>query len=295
MHLVFPKIRMSRQVLPTNVVPIHYDLKITPGLNNDFKFTGSVKILLQVVEPTSTIVCNARDLIIESAMVGTEQGVVVVDELNHTVKFEFKIEIPVSKIVLELKFQGRHNDSMVGFYRSGYKDALGAEKFMLVTQFEAVDCRRCFPSWDEPSLKATFAISLLVPKHITALSNMNIETETSIIVDGQELKQVQFATSPKMSTYLVAMAVGEFDFVEKIAYPKLPLDAKPIVCRTYTLPGQSHLGQFANDTCVSTLEFFSEYFDLAYPLPKMDMIAVPDFAAGAMVILLLIFRRIGGW
>jgi aminopeptidase 2 len=108
---------------------------------------------------------------------------------------------------------------------------------------------------------------------LTALSNMNIIEEGEVLLKGKKLQSVRFATTPIMSTYLLAFAVGEFDYLEEIARPKHPHDAKPIVCRTYTLKGQSDLGKYALETCVKTLEFFSEYFDISYPLPKMDMIA----------------------
>ena len=111
---------------------------------------------------------------------------------------------------------------------------------------------------------------------------MNVVKEEPIDINGKTLKSVQFARTPVMSTYLVAFAVGEYDFVEAVANPTKPAGSKPITCRVYTLKGQSGLGKFALDCCVKTLEFFSEYFDIAYPLPKMDMLAVPDFGAGAM-------------
>ena len=113
---------------------------------------------------------------------------------------------------------------------------------------------------------------------MTALSNMNvIETTTQ-----DNLKVVKFATTPIMSTYLVAFAVGDFDFVEAVAKPRSPPSVKPITVRVYTNKGESHQGLFALDCGVKTLEYFSEYFDYSYPLPKMDMLAVPDFSAGAM-------------
>lgn len=98
---------------------------------------------------------------------------------------------------------------------------------------------------------------------------------------SDSLKSVSFATTPIMSTYLLAMCVGEFEYLEETAKPTVPSDAKPIVCRTYTLPGQKEMGRFGLGVCVKTLEFFSKYFDVSYPLPKMDMIAIPDFGAGA--------------
>ena len=153
---------------------------------------------------------------------------------------------------------------------------------MVVTQFEATDARRCFPCFDEPNLKATFDIVINVDPSLDALSNMPIISESNVDIGGMKKKQFVFDTTPIMSTYLLAMAVGEFDFLHSKAVPKLPVGAKPIDVRVYTLRGQSEQGKFGLDVAVRTLEFFSAYFDVAYPLPKMDLIAIPDFAAGAM-------------
>jgi aminopeptidase 2 len=169
---------------------------------------------------------------------------------------------------------------MAGFYRSGYKDSSGNETHMLVTQFEATQCRRAFPCWDEPNLKATFDVTLIIPRHLTALSNMSMVEESLVEYKGAPLKSVKFASSPVMSTYLLAFAVGDFEFVEAWSNPSSPADAKPILCRVYTSPGQKETGRFALDVCVKILAFFSEYFGVAYPLPKMDQLAVPDFDAG---------------
>ncbi len=127
---------------------------------------------------------------------------------------------------------------------------------MVVTQFEACDCRRAFPCWDEPALKATFDIQLRVQPHLTALSNMNVIEESS----SNGLQVFKYATTPIMSTYLVAFAVGEFDYVETTSTPKTPADAKPIKVRVYTNKGESEQGNFALNVAARTLEFFSEYF-----------------------------------
>ena len=272
-----------RQILPQKVKPKHYKLEITPNFDS-FRFGGNLIVDLEIIQDTSVIVCNSRDLEISSCFIKDNNGScigttsIMYDTEKHTVSLHFPMELRISNTLqqLHLEFTGVHNDNMVGFYRSGYKlRGSDEQKYMLVTQFEAVDCRRCFPCWDEPALKATFSITMKVPANLTALSNMNVVEETVI----DELKIVKFATTPIMSTYLVAMAVGDFEYIEQIANPS---NGSPIVCRTYTLPGSTHLGHFANETAVKVLEFFSSYFNIAYPLPKLDMLAVGDFAAGAM-------------
>jgi aminopeptidase 2 len=176
-----------------------------------------------------------------------------------------------------MEFKGIHNDQMAGFYRSGYV-INRVKKYMAVTQCCATDCRRCFPCWDEPALKATFEITLEIPKDRIGLSNMNFVTEK----DLGATKLIQFAMTPIMSTYLLCIVVGEFDYLEAIATPKSPANAKPVQCRVYTLPGQQELGRYALGISTRTLEYFSQYFDIAYPLPKLDMVAIPDFGVGAM-------------
>jgi aminopeptidase N len=125
-------------------------------------------------------------------------------------------------------------------------------------------------------------VTLCIDPALVALSNMPVIEETISTINSKPLKTVKFAQTPIMSPYLFAVAVGDFEYVEGISKPKKPEGATAISCRTYTLKGQSHLGKFSVEVATKTLEFFSEFFGVAYPLPKMDMIAIPDFGAGAM-------------
>jgi aminopeptidase 2 len=139
---------IARQVLPANVKPSNYKLSITPGLET-LRFDGIVKVDLKVIESTATIICNQNELEIYSAKVGTLNAVVSLDQENELATFTFDSEFKAgTDIVLEIVFRGVHNDKMAGFYKSYYTLA-GVKKNMVVTQFEATDCRRCFPSWDE--------------------------------------------------------------------------------------------------------------------------------------------------
>lgn len=178
-------------------------------------------------------------------------------------------------VTLRLTFTGELNDKLAGFYRSAYPapDGSGETRHLAVTQFEPTDARRCFPCWDEPALKATFGMTLTVPEDRVALSNM---PEKTVVGDAAaKTKTVTFETTPVMSTYLLAFCVGEFDCIE---------DTTPegVTVRCWTPVGKKEQGRFALDTAVGSLSFFGDYFDNAYPLPKMDMVAVPDFSAGAM-------------
>ena len=175
-------------------------------------------------------------------------------------------------MLLTLRFTGELNDKMAGFYRSRYTSPGGEERFMAVTQFEATSARRAFPCWDEPALKAKFDVTLCVPADRVALSNMPARGETPA---PGGLKEVSFDTSKTMSTYLLAFVVGELDCVRGAT-------AEGVAVAVWTPVGEAEKGRFALEVAIKTLSFFSAYFDEAYPLPKMDMVAVPDFAAGAM-------------
>ncbi|XP_056167082.1 aminopeptidase M1-like isoform X7 [Syzygium oleosum] len=183
---------------------------------------------------------------------------------------EFPETLPTGIGVLAIDFYGILNDKMKGFYRSTYEHN-GEKKNMAVTQFEPVDARRCFPCWDEPACKATFKITLDVPSDLVALSNMPIVDEK---VQGH-VKTIFYQESPIMSTYLVAVVVGFFDYVEDHT-------SDGVKVRVYCQVGKKNQGKFALRVAVKTLELCRKYFAVPYSLPKLDMIAIPDFAADAM-------------
>ena len=160
---------------------------------------------------------------------------------------------------------------MRGFYRSSYMHE-GKQKHMATTQFEATDARMAFPCFDEPAQKSIFDLTLMVPSGLTAISNT---IETDIQEHGNGYKTIKFAPTPKMSTYLLAFIVGEFEFIERKTK-----DA--VLVRVFVTPGKKYQAKFALDTAVRCLEFYNEYFDIAYPLPVLDLIAIPDFSHGAM-------------
>ncbi|EHL00359.1 putative Aminopeptidase 2, mitochondrial [Glarea lozoyensis 74030] len=176
-----------------------------------------------------------------------------------------------------MKFTGQLNDKMAGFYRSTYKNADGSESILATTQMEATDARRAFPCFDEPALKAEFTITLIADKHLTCLSNMDVASTTGVVSEmTNSLKNsVKFNRSPKMSTYLVAFIVGELNYIETKEF-RVPV-------RVYAPPNQDiEHGRFSLELAAKTLAFYEKTFDSEFPLPKMDMVAIPDFAAGAM-------------
>lgn len=160
---------------------------------------------------------------------------------------------------------------MKGFYRSKYTSPSGDEKYAAVTQFEPTDARQCFPCWDEPALKATFNIKLTVPKDLTALSNMPVLHSA----EHRDTVTYTFEKSPIMSTYLVAAVVGEYDYIEDKS-------ADGVLVRVYTPKGKKEQGRFALEVATKVLPYYKYYFNIAYPLPKIDLIAIADFSAGAM-------------
>ncbi|RKP07532.1 peptidase family M1-domain-containing protein [Thamnocephalis sphaerospora] len=278
----------SRQILPTNVRPRHYALALTPDLDT-FTFSGQVTIDIGVLEQTSTFVLNALELDVHSAKFysttgKTEQTYIAsnvdLDTAKQTLTLTFPVPVPAGATgQLVIAFTGTINDQMCGFYRSSYTGSDGTKRYMGATQFAATDARRAFPCWDEPAIKATFDVALNVPRHMTTLSNMNVVSESEVKGESAR-KLVTFATTPAMSTYLLAFVVGELDYVE--ASSSGAKNGTPILCRVYTPPGQSEEGEFALDIATRTLEYFAGIFGQPYPLPKMDLIALPDFSMGAM-------------
>nr|XP_039331881.1 puromycin-sensitive aminopeptidase isoform X2 [Saimiri boliviensis boliviensis] len=265
--------------LPADVSPINYSLCLKPDLL-DFTFEGKLEAAAQVRQATNQIVMNCADIDIITASYAPEG-----DEEIHATGFNYQNEdekvtlsfpstLQTGMGTLKIDFVGELNDKMKGFYRSKYTTPSGEVRYAAVTQFEATDARRAFPCWDEPAIKATFDISLVVPKDRVALSNMNV-IDRKPYPDDENLVEVKFARTPVMSTYLVAFVVGEYDFVET--------RSKDGVCvRVYTPVGKAEQGKFALEVAAKTLPFYKDYFNVPYPLPKIDLIAIADFAAGAM-------------
>ncbi|GMP84067.1 hypothetical protein CsSME_00037742 [Camellia sinensis var. sinensis] len=264
--------------LPKFAVPKRYDINLKPDLVT-CKFAGAVKITVDVVTGTKFIVLNAVDLFVDrnslhftdtsGCKVSEVLGVELFEE-DEIMVVEFPQNLQLGLGVLCIAFEGTLNDKMKGFYRSTYVHC-GEKKNMAVTQFEPADARRCFPCWDEPACKATFKITLEVPSELIALSNMPVVDEN---VDGK-IKAIHYQESPIMSTYLVAVVIGLFDYVEDHT-------SDGIKVRVYSQVGKANQGKFALDVAVKTLGLYKSYFAVPYSLPKLDMVAIPDFAAGAM-------------
>jgi len=273
-----PKISVDqkRVELAATAEPVSYDLALVLQLE-EHTFSGKVAVEVELTQMCTSLTLNAKELTFVSASYASypifmEATKIEVDEESTTVKFTFPKALPKGKGMLSIVYDGLLNNQMNGLYRSTYVDIDGNKKLMASTQFEPVSARRCFPCFDEPRRKATFTCSLRVPSHMTALSNMP-EAQTRNHGDGT--RTFSFMPTPRMSTYLLAFVVGEFDLVSA-------LTKHGVLIRVFVPPGKPELGTFALRCATQSLDLYDEAFDVPYPLPKSDMVAIPEFAAGAM-------------
>ncbi|MGH9235525.1 MAG: M1 family metallopeptidase, partial [Acidimicrobiales bacterium] len=261
--------------LPRIVVPRRYDLTLTPDLAAA-TFDGSEAIAVEVVEPTAEVVLNAVDMEIDeaAAQVGDERLVAAVslDEATERARLTFDRTLPAGPATLHLRFRGVLNDKLVGFYRSTFTDDDGATHVLATTQMEATDARRAFPCWDEPDAKAIFGVTLVVPEQLLAVSNSG---EIGREPAGEGRVAVRFADTMPRSTYLVAFVVGPL-----VATDPVDVDGKPL--RVVCPPGKEHLADFALEVGEFALRYFTDWFGMVYPGDKLDLVAIPDFAFGAM-------------
>lgn len=268
----------GRELLPANVIPRHYDLTLEPDFEK-LTYDGTVVIDLDVADDSKVISLHTIDLKLHSAKISSAGQTIsswpkiTTDEKTQVTTLAFDTAVSKgSKAQLEIKFTGELNDKMAGFYRATYKNPDGSPGVLATTQMEPTDARRAFPCFDEPSLKAEYTVTLVADKKLTCLSNMDVASETE--VEGGK-KAVKFNKSPLMSTYLLAFVVGELNMIESNAF-RVPV-------RVYAPPGYDiEHGRFSLDLAAKTLAFYEEVFGIAFPLPKMDQIAIPDFSAGAM-------------
>jgi len=269
----------AAQRLPDGVTPSHYDLSFDVDLANA-RFTGTETIRVDLAQPTRTIVVNAADLTFREVTIesgSTKQtAAVAVSPASQTATFTVPRPLAAGAAQVHVTYGGILNDKLRGFYLS----TENGRRFA-VTQFEATDARRAFPGFDEPAFKATFDISLTIDAGDSAVSNGTVVSDTPAAGGAKHV--VTFSTTPKMSSYLVAMAVGRFACIEGRA------ENTPIrVCGT---EGKQEMGRTALDMAGQILTFYNTYFDIKYPYGKLDMLAVPDFAAGAMENTAAIFYR----
>ena len=254
------------------VQPKNYAITFEPDFKN-FIFSGKEKISVEITKPTNKFVLNSTEIKIKNCFVVTKGKTLKVKVHLDKKNEELKVIMPKKikgKVYLIIDFVGILNDKLVGLYRSEYKDKNGKPKIMASTQFEAADARRAFPCWDEPEAKATFDVSVITDNGLAAISNMPIVSKKKI---GKKTVYT-FDRTPIMSTYLLYVGVGDFEFLQGRL-------GKTII-RIITTKGKKNLGKLSLQFTKQFLKWYEDYFKIPYPLPKLDMIAVPDFAAGAM-------------
>ncbi len=289
-----------------HISPINYKLTLHPDILSSV-FSGNEVIKINISKEINIIILHSKDIDIETAKYKSGKSEQFATKISYDTEKEivtlyFKNKILKGKGDLSIIFRGIINDTLRGFYKSKYIID-GEEKYLATTQFEATDARRAFPCFDEPEQKAVFEVSLIIPNNHTAISNT---LPIDIREHGTGYQIVSFAPSPKMSTYLLAFIVGEFEYVEGITKPakitstgndlggprtredegpdrpkSFPVSAQTQV-RVFTTKGKSHQAKFALEVAIKSLEYYNEYFDIPYPLPTLDLIAIPDFESAAM-------------
>ncbi|XP_030000253.1 endoplasmic reticulum aminopeptidase 1-like isoform X2 [Sphaeramia orbicularis] len=262
--------------LPRSVSPLHYDLTIHPNLTS-LTFTGVVRIQLEVHEHTRTVILHAKQMEVSNVIILAPEGVRPLQVLEYPRFHQIALVsdswlIKGRKYEVQMEFAANLSDSYHGFYKSSYRTSSGEIRLMASTQFEATFARGAFPCFDEPAFKANFTIQIIrEPRHI-AISNMP-KLKTVDLPGG--LLEDYFDTTVKMSTYLVAYIVSDFVSVSRTTQHGVKISI-------YAVPDKIDQTTFALDAAVKLLDFYDDYFDIPYPLPKQDLAAIPDFQSGAM-------------
>ena len=259
--------------LPKEVVPTEYSIRIVPDIDK-LMFTGTETVKLSVHSSVHQLVLNALEVAITRASVDGKalpQSAIKIDEKAELLTLELPSELSVGDHTLALTFSGKINQQGQGLFYMRYQEqGTGAKKIALGTQFEATDARRLFPCWDEPSFRARFQLTAVVPENWLAVSNMPIESEEKIA----DRKEIRFAATPSMSSYLNVFVAGELDLIEsRSGHTQI---------RVITTKGKAELGRYALEATAQILKYYNDYFGAPYPLPKLDQIALPGGFGGAM-------------
>lgn len=251
--------------------PVHYSLRFEPDLKAR-RFSGSARIDVDVGRPSSRITMNAAELAVqECRLVRGGRAARVrhsLDAGSETLTLRLPSRVS-GRATVEVDFEGELNDRLLGFYCSTYRSR-GREERMATTQFEAADARRAFPCWDEPSAKATFDVTLVAPRGMVAVSNMPVASRRRVRGGVEH----SFERTPRMPTYLLYLGVGRLESISATS--------RGVRISVLATRGNARRGRFALSLAKRLLAEYERYFGIRYPLPKLDLIAVPDFAAGAM-------------
>jgi aminopeptidase N len=257
--------------LPKNVVPVHYAIELKPDMAS-LTLAGIETVDIEVREATARIVVNAVGITFETVTIDgdAQRAEITQDAAAETATFTFPQSITAGRHKLRIGFTSRINKFDRGLFFVDYPTDSGTKR-MLSSKLEPSDARRIFPCWDEPAFKASFALNVTVPRNLLAVGNMPIVSEQPF---GLDLKLVTFAPTPKMSTYLFVLTVGELE--------RITAEVDGVTIGIVATIGKAAKGQFALDSAVKLLAWFNDYFGVKYPLPKLDLIAVPGGFGGAM-------------
>ena len=260
--------------LPPTVTPQRYVVALTIDPNKE-RFSGVTTILVDVPQPTSYVVVHARDMSVSRALARVGATVIAATAtprvatggmVPEELVLSFAKALPAGPAAIELAYDAPFAGDLAGLYRVEEQG-----RWYAYTQFESTDARRAFPCFDEPGFKTPYDVTIAAPAGLTTLTNAP-EVATAATGDGAVLHT--FATSPPLPSYLVAFAVGDFDLVEG--------RKEPFPIRVVTTKGRAPLAGLALDVAAALVDRLGEYFDMRYPYAKLDLVAVPDFAAGAM-------------
>lgn len=257
--------------LPTSTTISRYELELCPDLRTH-KFSGSGRYKVSVTEATNRLVLHCIDLHILAASLDSVSADFALRPESERVEIVCSPPLVAgSSIILSLEWISSLNDRLIGFYRSSYSiPGETQQNWLATTQFEACDARRAFPCLDEPALRAEMLVSLVVPEGCIGLSNMPASSQRKNASGGSV---VTFMPTPPMSTYIVAFAVGNFEKITSVGPRGLPVSV-------YATPGKQAQCAFALDVAVRSLVWLEDFFGIEYPLPKLDLLAVPDFSIG---------------
>ncbi|KAK3769904.1 hypothetical protein RRG08_048116 [Elysia crispata] len=276
--------------LPDTVMPIHYDVELTPMFfasdPKDFTYSGETTLIVECMKPTDRISVHAKDIVIDQSTISV-QGVVPnkadpsflnmeIDEDREFIILVMSGNLRVGqRYRIFLSYSAELKNDLHGLYYSQYSRG-NDTVYIVTTQFQPTDARRAFPCFDEPALKATFNITLVRPQHLISISNtLIIDNSTTFEKDGITFVKDVYDITPKMSTYLLAFIVCDFKYLHDYT-------ANDVLYRAWATPETVNQAEYSLDVGVKVLTHFEDFFNISYPLKKQDMIAIPDFAAGAM-------------
>jgi puromycin-sensitive aminopeptidase len=257
--------------LPRNALPVRYEIELEPDLAAA-TFRGTERVEITVSGSPTELVLNAIELEIDAVSLDGEPATFRLDETTERLFVSPGSPVADGTHALTIEFRGILNDKLRGWYRSVYTDADGTPQVIATTQMQSTDCRRAFPCWDEPDFKAVFGVTLVVEPHLLAVSNGR-EVSRTERADGKAV--VRFADTMIMSSYLVAFVVGPLEATEWVDVDGIPI-------RLVHVPGKEGLTAFGLDCAAFCLRWFQQYYGIPYPSDKVDLLGLPDFAAGAM-------------